>query len=214
MGTIRWIAAYMILFCSFALKAQSQVTGAQPESSAKDQANVNDQQPADSAQAASAIESDSNGNMANVNDANGSNAGQVSEEPSNVPAVPQTTSSQSGSPAVLADEGGNGRDGTNNVQRATMNMAGAPAANLKLDDRSEEVDAEMKDRQNYSRDKRTSAKRSGDRSGSPDAINANSRRENNAQSGQNLSSKDRKNAGGSGGNQTPKSKRGDKKKRG
>lgn len=40
------------------------------------------------------------------------------------PAVIQRTTSESGSPAVLSEENG-GRDGTNNVQRAKPNIAGA-----------------------------------------------------------------------------------------
>jgi hypothetical protein len=44
---------------------------------------------------------------------------------SNAPAVIQTTTSESGSPAILSGDNGNGRDGTNNVQRGTLKMAGA-----------------------------------------------------------------------------------------
>lgn len=43
----------------------------------------------------------------------------------NTPVVIQHTSSESGSPAVLSGNNGKDRDGTNNVQRATPNMAGA-----------------------------------------------------------------------------------------
>jgi hypothetical protein len=46
-------------------------------------------------------------------------------EKSNAPAVIQTTSSESGSPAILSKDNGKGRDGTNNVQRSSYNMAGA-----------------------------------------------------------------------------------------
>jgi hypothetical protein len=41
------------------------------------------------------------------------------------PAVVQKTTSESGSPSVLSDDNGEGRDGTNNVQRAKPNIAGA-----------------------------------------------------------------------------------------
>jgi hypothetical protein len=44
---------------------------------------------------------------------------------SNSPAVNQTTTSESGSPAILSHNNGEGRDGTNNRQRATYKMAGA-----------------------------------------------------------------------------------------
>jgi trimeric autotransporter adhesin len=50
---------------------------------------------------------------------------------SNVPAVIQESSSQSGSPAVLSGEEGSDRDGTNNVQRAKPNMAGSDVKGLK-----------------------------------------------------------------------------------
>jgi hypothetical protein len=50
---------------------------------------------------------------------------QADPDASNVPAVMQENSSQSGSPAVLSGEEGSDRDGTNNVQRAKPNMAGS-----------------------------------------------------------------------------------------
>lgn len=54
-------------------------------------------------------------------------------EKSNAPAVVQTTSSESGSPAILSPNNGKGRDGTNNVQRSSYNMAGAQVpGNLEL----------------------------------------------------------------------------------
>ncbi|HEY0743970.1 MAG TPA: hypothetical protein VGD40_21035 [Chryseosolibacter sp.] len=46
-------------------------------------------------------------------------------EQNEAPAVIQRTSSESGSPAVLSEDNGRKRDGTNNVQRATPNIAGA-----------------------------------------------------------------------------------------
>lgn len=49
----------------------------------------------------------------------------------NAPAVTQETSSQSGSPAVLSEENGSERDGTNNVQRAEPNMVGSPVKGIK-----------------------------------------------------------------------------------
>ncbi len=50
---------------------------------------------------------------------------------SNVPAVVQESTSQSGSPAMLSGKKGSDRDGTNNVQRAKPNMAGADVRGLK-----------------------------------------------------------------------------------
>jgi hypothetical protein len=48
----------------------------------------------------------------------------------NAAGVIETTSSSSGSPAMLSDKNGKQRDGTNNVQRASMNMEGSPVGNL------------------------------------------------------------------------------------
>lgn len=57
-----------------------------------------------------------------------------SEGGSSAQAVVQSTSSESGSPSVLAGKDGKGRDGTNNVQRSTPNMAGARVpGNMNLD---------------------------------------------------------------------------------
>jgi hypothetical protein len=118
---------------------------------------------------------------------------------SNTPAVQQFTSSGSGSPAVLSGDKGKDRDGTNNVQRASMNMAGSPAANLNLDDqKAVDVDSELRDRQDYAQEKQTSAQHQSEgnasqgSSGESSEINEKSRRENNALSDQNVSSKDKK----------------------
>jgi hypothetical protein len=56
---------------------------------------------------------------------NENNTTQDGEQRTNTPAVIQRTSSESGSPAVLSGNNGKERDGTNNVQRATPNIAGA-----------------------------------------------------------------------------------------
>jgi hypothetical protein len=58
-------------------------------------------------------------------------------EKSNAPAVVQTTTSESGSPAILSKDNGKGRDGTNNVQRSSYNMAGAEVpGNMNLSDKN------------------------------------------------------------------------------
>jgi hypothetical protein len=52
---------------------------------------------------------------------------------SNAPAVIQRTTSESGSPAILSKENGEGKDGTNTVQRSKPNMAGAEVpGNMRL----------------------------------------------------------------------------------
>jgi hypothetical protein len=128
---------------------------------------------------------------------------------SNAPPVIQTTTSSSGSPGVLAEENGKQRDGTNNVQRASMNMVGSPVGNLNLGNaRTVDADTELRDRQNYSQEKQVSAQNqnqsnAGNTSGQSEQINNNNRKQNNAASDQNLSSKE-KNASGAGGNNKKK----------
>ena len=70
---------------------------------------------------------------------NENNTTQGGEKNNNTPAVIQRTSSESGSPAVLSGNNGKERDGTNNVQRATPNMAGAKEpGNLNLSKKNTE----------------------------------------------------------------------------
>jgi hypothetical protein len=78
------------------------------------------------------------GSEANNNtDANtNANAGSSSQNngASNAAVVIQRTSSEGGSPSVLSRENGKDRDGTNNIQRSTYNMAGAQlSGNWNLD---------------------------------------------------------------------------------
>lgn len=53
------------------------------------------------------------------------NQDQPKNTANNAPAVIQTTTSEAGSPAILSENNGRGRDGTGNVQRSSYNMAGA-----------------------------------------------------------------------------------------
>lgn len=116
-------------------------------------------------------------------------------EASDTPVLPQMTSSSSGSPAVLAADNGNKRDGTNTVQRASMNMAGSPAANLNLSEgQAVDADTELSDRQDRVQEKQVSAKMRSpgdDTATGSGEINNKTRKENNALSDQNLSSKDK-----------------------
>lgn len=79
----------------------------------------------------------------NLENEDGSNANetdttQSSGQSSNTPAVIQRTSSESGSPAVLSGNNGKDPDGTNNVQRATPNIAGAKEpGNMNLSEKKE-----------------------------------------------------------------------------
>jgi hypothetical protein len=68
---------------------------------------------------------DDNGDNQQGNGGQNQQGGKADPQSSNAPSVIQETSSQSGSPAVLS-ESKDGRDGTNNVQRAKPNMAGSP----------------------------------------------------------------------------------------
>jgi hypothetical protein len=76
----------------------------------------------------------------------GAASGEVSADPTitNTPAVNQETSSQSGSPAVLSTDKGSDRDGTNNVQRAEPNMAGAKVNGVKSGNKSVDEDKEIR----------------------------------------------------------------------
>jgi hypothetical protein len=62
------------------------------------------------------------------------NASDSSGNQSAPPAVIQRTTSESGSPSMLSADNGRGRDGTNNVQRSSINVAGSPMrGNYNLD---------------------------------------------------------------------------------
>lgn len=102
--------------------------------------------------------SDSAQVVASASDTTATGSSTAGPAASNTPAIHQTTSSQSGSPAMLSDDQGSGRDGTNNVQKASMNMAGSPVKNLDIDDRrTVDADTEMQDRQEYTQEKQLSA---------------------------------------------------------
>lgn len=197
------------MFFSITLHAQDQPVNRQNNAGQDANTNGNNEEAGDTAADAPAsgeetttanIEENADAGDTTANTGAGANAVTDSDAPdeaaSNVPPVPQTTTSQSGSPAVLSDDDGTGRDGTNNVQRASMNMAGAPASNLKLGDNSAvQENSEMNGRQALTRAKSKSSKdqdSNADPSGeASNETNANNRRGNNAQSDQNLSSKEK-----------------------
>lgn len=202
MGNIRWIIGLVMLFFCFTAAAQNQGSDTNKNSSAAHSTRSQQKGTADTPGAKDAANQD-NQTGQNSQDQNGMRLKEDNGNPdntsnqaaSNAPAVPQTTSSQSGSPAMLSSEDGKGRDGTNNVQRATMNMAGAPAENLHMGNvQPGDAGKALKDRQEYTRGKQVSAERSGspvNGNGDSQEINNNNRRENNAQSDQNLSSKEK-----------------------
>lgn len=105
-------------------KAATQQPGALQENTPSNQPDPNDN-------------SGNNGNTDNssatssgINNATAENEKAAS---SNAPVVLQRTTSESGSPSVLSKDNGRGRDGTNSVQRASYNMAGAEVpANMNL----------------------------------------------------------------------------------
>lgn len=100
----------------------------------------------------------SGGAQAAVNDTTGAGSATAGQAANVAPTDQESTSSQSGSPAVLSGERGSDRDGTNNVQRASMNMVGSPVKNLDIDDeRPVDPDTEMRDRQEYTQEKQQSA---------------------------------------------------------
>lgn len=119
---------------------------------------------ADASRGGEAMRSDSATVSAQDSGAAGSDA--AGPAVNNAPAVEQMTSSQSGSPSVLSGDRGGDRDGTNNVQRASINMAGSPVRNLDIDDeRTVDPDTEMQDRQEYTQEKQLSAQGEGETAG-------------------------------------------------
>lgn len=201
MRDVKWI---MIVMIAFGLTAQAQESATKQGPVPAQQQNNAQQKPGAQNGDAQAGESAANtpgaveaGTDENSTDGSGTSA----DRAANTPAVTQTTSSDSGSPAVLSRGDGKGRDGTNNVQRASPNMAGSPVKNLELDQiAAEDPDSEMKDRQDYTQDKQRSANDetaetgTSPSSGESGEINDNSRRENNEQSDQNISAKGKKNS--------------------
>ena len=196
MGKVKWLTGFIIICCSLTVLAQSRRQPPQQQKNSGQQANA--QGTNDTRQQNSADTTGTSNASASQNQAR-QGAGNASVSPANTPAVPQTTTSGSGSPAVLSGKDGSQRDGTNNVQRASMNMAGSPANNLRLSEkRVVNADSEIKDRQKYSRDKQISEQRQNQKSGGStaasrtstgEAINDNNRKQNNALSDQNKSPK-------------------------
>jgi hypothetical protein len=92
--------------------------------------DVNEGSNRESTSPASTNESSKADDSGNAQNGQNAQSGKADPQASNAPSVIQETSSQSGSPAVPADDK-TGRDGTNNVQRATPNMAGSPVGNQK-----------------------------------------------------------------------------------
>ena len=211
MGKVKWICGLLMMMGVLSLYGQQQAEkknttpGQTHQRNAAKQSAEAGQDDADSLQSAAGNTrgtADTPGAAEAAADANSNNGDggddASAERASNTPAVSQTTSSGSGSPAVLSSKDGQGRDGTNNVQRASMNMAGSPANNIRLGQtNSVNADNEMRDRQIVEQDKETSARKQNQRSGgSPTGsrsgeINDNTRRENNAASDQNLSARDK-----------------------
>lgn len=191
-----------VVLLSVTVKAQDQVkegataTDAQQETQGADAGDIGQQNASDTT---------ATGGAGNTNGNDASSSGQSVEEGSssdpavsNVPAVPQKTSSDSGSPAVLSDSDGTLRSGTNNLPRATMNMAGAPAGDLNLDqEMATDVDQEIDEKQQDSQRKAVARQRlnqaNDEEAGTPPGnqtdesaeINERSRRENNLRSNQN-----------------------------
>jgi hypothetical protein len=203
MAKMKWLISMLMALCCLTVNAQTENQQGQTQQQAG-QANGNtapqgndgkslDNHTKNAADSAIATQNDP-ANQAVA----GTAAGAPAPAQTSTPAVSQTTTSSSGSPAVLSGQKGSGRDGTNNVQRATMNMAGSPAHNLSLPQKTtDDVASESKDRQQYTQAKQASAERqrssragsgnSGD--GNSEQINNNNRKENNDLSDQNKSSK-------------------------
>jgi hypothetical protein len=160
MRKIKWITGLLIML-TFGLYGQDQTKSgrqAKQQAATTVEKRGGSQNDADSQQ--SSADTPGASDAATQANSNNEGAGQATanDQKANTPAITQTTTSSSGSPAVLSGKNGSNRDGTNNVQRASMNMAGSPANNLQLDEiGSEDANAEMEARQNVSRRKEASA---------------------------------------------------------
>ncbi|HEX8040451.1 MAG TPA: hypothetical protein VF490_14935 [Chryseosolibacter sp.] len=197
MEQVKWVAIFIAVLSFIAASAQDQEPAARPAqstgqstgSSPDSSATKNIQQGSDMTGAGAENSADKAARSGNTTNAGG---------------LIQETSSGSGSPALLSGKNGTERDGTNNVQRAHMNMAGSPVDNLRLNDRQPaDVNAEMdKGRQRVTAPATTRSSQ----------INNNNRRENNALSDQNLSSKKNKTPISNGGKKNGKKSGGKKAK--
>jgi hypothetical protein len=105
---------------------RQEVPSNQYRNSGKD--SLSNQSSADSSET-EVIQKNQDQGLGTDDDGNGltneNNKTQSGEQRTNTPAVIQRTTSESGSPAILSGDDGKKRDGTNNVQRATPNIAGA-----------------------------------------------------------------------------------------
>lgn len=198
MKTTNWIIGLMLVLFTFSLHGQSQRTEQQGQSTdqkVSETGNIpNEQQGNDDANRQRGT-GDTPGAAEAAAAANNDEADSTAQV-SNAPVVPQTTESSSGSPAVLAEDDGEARDGTNTVQRASMNMAGSPVNDLNLTEgQAVDPDTEMADRQDRTQEKQVSAQMRGEGGNTVSEsgdMNNNTRRENNALSDQDVSSKDKK----------------------
>lgn len=186
MKAIKWMIGLVLALFSICLYAQND--NAQSPQSDSEVDNVNEAQRAGTADTPGAEEA------AEAANTDAGNETDSASQASDAAIVPQTTSSQSGSPALLSGKNGSERDGTNNVQRATFNMVGSPVENINLgDDQTVDADSELQDRQDRTQEKQTSAQIRGDDIPSESSeMNDNTRRENNAISDQNASSENSK----------------------
>ena len=194
----------MIVFASSSLQGQEKKTEPQQKTASGEAAK--NQQPSTAAERnQNAVEAQGTDDTpgateaaAAANDGGESEGIDEQQAEANVPAVSQTTTSSSGSPGVLAGENGNERDGTNNVQRATMNMVGSPVRNLNLSSANTvDVDIELWDRQEYTQEKQISANIHNQENGanSSDQLNqenADNRKQTTGVPDQNVSSKENK----------------------
>lgn len=105
---------------------RGEVQSNQYRKSERDSSNVDQDKPGQKSD--EVIEKNDDQGLGSDDDGNGlTNENNTTQggEKNTAPAVIQRTSSESGSPAILSGDNGSKRDGTNNVQRAKPNIAGA-----------------------------------------------------------------------------------------
>lgn len=176
----KWLMALITVFCFTTVPAQDRPDRYQKNTVMQQQGSSNDGANADRNNQPQGNATDTIGAATPAGESNATNAKQ-SGNTTQASGLMEHTSSPSGSPSILSDDSGAKRDGTNNVQRATMNMVGSPAQHISL----------SKDVVNVSQQVRKERKSVSDASSRRESnqINNKTRRENNDLSDQNLSSK-------------------------
>jgi hypothetical protein len=175
MKSVKWVVGALCVFQFFLTEAQDQnknaaagqtntrkstsgsKAGAQPTDGDSTKAtNGKNLQPAQNApNGATAAGAQPQGNSGQANNAAG---------------VIETTSSTSGSPGMLSGKNGKQRDGTNNVQRASMNMEGSPVGNLHTVEGNVNTNTEIAKGQRLDKSRQAAAQKKSQKAAKPVSV--------------------------------------------